>query len=122
MQTHFVPTRDAFDGVNRSKRLYDVAAPGADLFLISRNIARKTQDNFIDNFCEYIKSHGKQVDIFELATFATHTDRPLIVSTLTARFFFQKSETRGYTYSILEGVAQIKKRIQGQIGGNNKGN
>lgn len=57
--------------------------------------------------------HGKSEDITTLATCADYKfNFPILISTLTRKFYFAPSEHRGYHYKIAEGKKKLNAEIE----------
>ncbi|KAF5280995.1 hypothetical protein FQA39_LY05200 [Lamprigera yunnana] len=82
------------------KEAYSVPSE-ADLLLVYK----KTEDpchrgSFVKELCNQIKEFGKKDDIIGLVTRTNMEQRPLIISTLTKKFYVAKSPNRGHYYEL----------------------
>lgn len=66
----------------------------------------------MENFCDNIKHYGKSEDITSLASCAVSLNPPMLISTLTRKFYFTPSENRGYRHHITEKHALLSTDIK----------
>lgn len=102
---------------SNSFKYYDTPAE-ADILIIFN----KTQDHdeeyrrkFVDDLCGAIKIYGKSEDLLTLVTCTSQEEpkRPLIISTLTKKFFIDISEERGHRLSLSEDIKSLKENVDG---------
>lgn len=71
------------------------------------------EDVFLNNLCDNIDQYGKTEDLITLASVTDITPRPLIVSTLTRKFYTTVSADRGHHLVINENTDELLQILEG---------
>lgn len=80
--------------------------------LIRFFVSDVTKEDYIIRLCHNIKQFGKSEDITSLATCVEDTTNvPMLISTLTRKFYFKNSDFRGYYHMTYELHTSIKHVI-----------
>ncbi|KAF5290288.1 hypothetical protein FQR65_LT11622 [Abscondita terminalis] len=97
---------------NHPKGAYDIPSE-ADMLLVFNKIENlKNQENFIEELCYRIKKFGKRDDVISLISRTNVTaQRPIVVSTLTRKFYFAFDQRRDYFYDIQRNDDIIKNEL-----------
>ncbi|KAG5899359.1 hypothetical protein JTB14_036848 [Gonioctena quinquepunctata] len=74
----------------------------ADILIVYNKTDADNESEFMELMCENIDEYGKDEDIISLVTcIASRSCRPMIISTLTRKFYFTASEMRGH-HSVID--------------------
>lgn len=94
------------------KMAYDTPSE-ADMLVVYDKIPSGSSNDFIENFLEHIKEYCHEEDIVTIVSLSLGSSiRPLIISTMTRKFFFTVNEYRGHHHNINESQAEIKERLE----------
>ncbi|CAG9824542.1 unnamed protein product [Phaedon cochleariae] len=95
------PTSTQTDAIRITfEQTYDTPAE-ADILIIYSKTSTYDSEDFIENLCHNITEYGKHEDIISLVTcVVSQYNRPLVISTLTRKFYLTTSDVRGHHLTI----------------------
>ncbi|KAJ8919970.1 hypothetical protein NQ315_006500 [Exocentrus adspersus] len=91
---------------------YDTSAE-ADMLVAYSKAESMEPVGFVEKICSNIKAHGNTEDALNLISMIETQRRPLLISTLTRKFYFTASEHRGYHYHIHVQQEALNQRLSG---------
>lgn len=95
------------------KTAYDTPTDADILIIYDKFLAVGSSNDFLENFHDHIKDYGHQEDIVNLVSLTIGSDtRPLVISTMTRKFFFTLSKYRGHHHNINESHTAIKEDLE----------
>ncbi|KAK4873488.1 hypothetical protein RN001_015517 [Aquatica leii] len=121
------PAVSAFDAklmfTTPPKGAYNVPSEADMLLIYTRVDSNSYRELFIKELCNKIDKFGKRDDIINLVTQTGLTEkRPLIISTLTRKFYVTFSEQRGHYYDLnlnhtvtVETLEDLRKHVSSKV-------
>ncbi|KAJ8931023.1 hypothetical protein NQ314_016116 [Rhamnusium bicolor] len=112
------PTTTETDSKRYLSTTFDLAyeTPAeADMLIVYNKTENSYQRDFTEQLCDNINRYGKNEDIISLVTCTdsiVFETRPMIISTLTRKFYFTVSESRGYHLTIDQNNEELMRGLR----------
>ncbi|KAK5640375.1 hypothetical protein RI129_011186 [Pyrocoelia pectoralis] len=108
------PTMDTFDSIKMTPQgIYDLPCE-ADMLIVYKVTDYQSRNRFVPSLCNKIDKYGLKDDIIGLITRThDHKDvRPLIISTLTRKFYISSNVNRGHHFDLHDNHSKTIKALE----------
>lgn len=108
------PIMDTFDSIKVTPQgVYDLPCE-ADMLIVYKVTAFQNRNRFVPSLCNKIDKYGLKDDIIGLVTRThEHKDvRPLIISTLTRKFYISSNVNRGHHFDLHNNHSKTMKALE----------
>ncbi|KAK9877842.1 hypothetical protein WA026_020074 [Henosepilachna vigintioctopunctata] len=91
---------------------YNIPAEGDILIVFKQNNDLRSSVEYMDSLCSNLQNFSEREDIFSLLTITDFLSHPILISTMTRKFYLKFNPNRGLQLSIREKYNKIEEAIQ----------